>query len=227
MGQGHRSHGSPSSPGQAHRLCQRQLWRCSFTGSPGGGSHPGAIWGPWAIRFALLCCCSKPGQFQKASLERIKERGVICREIWARQDARLWYGKAPEDFNERMLLYGGNRGRLQKRELLGGRDDAKTIARQLAEGRAQVRPCFSACWQPRATQSGRLPTSINLSFPRLRPTAKKPDEARDKILSLMGDLPRVELFARQTPPGWAVWGNEVTPTIPDFGTHCPEVQKGV
>ena len=49
----------------------------------------------------------------------------------------------------------------------------------------------------------------------------------DKIISLMGDLPRVELFARQTPPGWAVWGNEVTPTIPDFGTHCPEVQKGV
>ena len=55
--------------------------------------------------------------------------------------------------------------------------------------------------------------------------SKKPDEARDKILSLMGDLPRVELFARQTSPGWAVWGNEVTPTIPDFGTHCPEVQK--
>lgn len=57
--------------------------------------------------------------------------------------------------------------------------------------------------------------------------SKKPDEARAKIISLMGDLPRVELFARQTPPGWAVWGNEVTPTIPDFGTHCPEVQKGV
>lgn len=57
--------------------------------------------------------------------------------------------------------------------------------------------------------------------------SKKPDAARVKIISLMGDLPRVELFARQTPPGWAVWGNEVTPTIPDFGTHCPEVQKGV
>ena len=55
--------------------------------------------------------------------------------------------------------------------------------------------------------------------------SKKPDEARAKIISLMGDLPRVELFARQTPPGWAVWGNEVTPTIPDFGTHCLEVQK--
>ena len=63
--------------------------------------------------------------------------------------------------------------------------------------------------------------------PPIEAHSKKPDEARDKIISLMGDLPRVELFARQTPPGWAVWGNEVTPTIPDFGTHCPEVQKGV
>ena len=36
-----------------------------------------------------------------------------------------------------------------------------------------------------------------------------PDEAREKIVALMGDLPRVELFARQSPPGWEVWGNEV------------------
>ena len=28
----------------------------------------------------------------------------------------------------------------------------------------------------------------------------------------MGDVPRVELFARQTTPGWDVWGNEVEPT---------------
>ena len=48
--------------------------------------------------------------------------------------------------------------------------------------------------------------------------SKKPDEARDKIVALMGDLPRVDLFARQTPPGWDVWGNEVEPTIRDFGT---------
>ena len=31
--------------------------------------------------------------------------------------------------------------------------------------------------------------------------SKKPDETRDKIVALMGDLPRVELFARQTSPG--------------------------
>ena len=51
--------------------------------------------------------------------------------------------------------------------------------------------------------------------------SKKPDETRDKIVALMGDLPRVELFARQTSPGWDVWGNEVEPTIPDLGQVVP------
>ena len=46
----------------------------------------------------------------------------------------------------------------------------------------------------------------------LRSHSQKPDETRDKIVALMGDRPRVELFARQTPPGWDVWGNEVEPT---------------
>ena len=39
--------------------------------------------------------------------------------------------------------------------------------------------------------------------------SKKPDVTRDKIIELAGDLPRVELFARQKAPGWDVWGNEV------------------
>lgn len=43
--------------------------------------------------------------------------------------------------------------------------------------------------------------------------SKKPDVVRDKILELMGDLPRVELFARQHTPGWEAWGNEVDSTI--------------
>jgi len=43
--------------------------------------------------------------------------------------------------------------------------------------------------------------------------SKKPDEARARIVRLMGDLPRVELFARETPPDWAVWGNQVDSTI--------------
>ena len=58
--------------------------------------------------------------------------------------------------------------------------------------------------------------------------SKKPDEPRDKIVSLMGDLPRVELFARQGVPGWDVWGNEVKSTIQDWVAHHsePENDKG-
>lgn len=39
--------------------------------------------------------------------------------------------------------------------------------------------------------------------------SQKPDEVRDKIVELFGDLPRLEMFARTTTPGWDVWGNEV------------------
>lgn len=43
----------------------------------------------------------------------------------------------------------------------------------------------------------------------LREHSQKPDEAREKIVELMGNLPRLELFARQKTDGWDVWGNEV------------------
>ena len=43
--------------------------------------------------------------------------------------------------------------------------------------------------------------------------SKKPDIVRDKIVELAGDVPRIELFARQTTPGWDVWGNGVTSSI--------------
>ncbi|SFC54379.1 MT-A70 family methyltransferase [Butyrivibrio sp. YAB3001] len=39
--------------------------------------------------------------------------------------------------------------------------------------------------------------------------SKKPAETRDRIVELVGDVPRVELFARQKTPGWDSWGNEV------------------
>jgi N6-adenosine-specific RNA methylase IME4 len=38
--------------------------------------------------------------------------------------------------------------------------------------------------------------------------SKKPDIVREKIVELCGDLPRVELFARQYADGWDCWGNE-------------------
>ena len=37
----------------------------------------------------------------------------------------------------------------------------------------------------------------------------KPPEARDRIVQLFGDVPRVELFARERVPGWSAWGLDV------------------
>ena len=39
--------------------------------------------------------------------------------------------------------------------------------------------------------------------------SKKPDIVRDKIVELMGELPRAELFARQRYDGWVCLGNEI------------------
>jgi N6-adenosine-specific RNA methylase IME4 len=43
----------------------------------------------------------------------------------------------------------------------------------------------------------------------IRKHSQKPDETRDKIVELCGDIPRIELFARQHAEGWDCWGNEV------------------
>lgn len=37
----------------------------------------------------------------------------------------------------------------------------------------------------------------------------KPAEVRERIEQLLGDVPRIELFAREHADGWDCWGNEV------------------
>lgn len=43
--------------------------------------------------------------------------------------------------------------------------------------------------------------------------SKKPAIVRDRIVELMGDLPKIELFAREKADGWDVWGNEVNSDV--------------
>lgn len=60
---------------------------------------------------------------------------------------------------------------------------------------------------------GRLPprqsAGIVQSFtaPRLE-HSRKPDHVREKLVQLLGDVPRIELFARQSSHGFDVWGNQ-------------------
>ena len=46
-----------------------------------------------------------------------------------------------------------------------------------------------------------------------REHSRKPDESYTLIEQMFPTLPRIELFARSTRPGWAAWGNEL-PTSP-------------
>lgn len=49
-----------------------------------------------------------------------------------------------------------------------------------------------------------------LIFEPAREHSRKPGAARDLIVKLFGDLPRLEMFARQSAPGWTAIGNEIT-----------------
>ena len=39
--------------------------------------------------------------------------------------------------------------------------------------------------------------------------SKKPDIVRERIVALMGDIPRIELFARKQYDGWTCLGDEI------------------
>lgn len=49
----------------------------------------------------------------------------------------------------------------------------------------------------------------NVFYSPLEKHSKKPDVIRDKIVQLFGDLPRVEMFARESHEGWDSLGNEI------------------
>lgn len=53
---------------------------------------------------------------------------------------------------------------------------------------------------------------ITVPPPRRR-HGQKPDEVRQAIVELLGDVSRIELFARDKSLGWDVWGNEVKSDI--------------
>lgn len=47
-----------------------------------------------------------------------------------------------------------------------------------------------------------------------REHSRKPDCVPDRIVELMGDLPRLEMFARTKRPGWDAWGNQTDKFAP-------------
>jgi N6-adenosine-specific RNA methylase IME4 len=66
---------------------------------------------------------------------------------------------------------------------------------------------------PTPPERERPPSVINA--PR-REHSRKPDEAYELIERMYPELPKIELFARQTRAGWAAWGNEIAREAADF-----------
>ncbi|NTY85540.1 S-adenosylmethionine-binding protein [Serratia fonticola] len=65
---------------------------------------------------------------------------------------------------------------------------------------------------------GRLPPRLDASIcqhvtaPRMDHSAK-PEVFREKLVQLLGDVPRIELFARQQAAGWHTWGNQCNQSV--------------
>lgn len=83
--------------------------------------------------------------------------------------------------------------------------------------------CFFGRWTMKSMEICLLgkkgnPKRINKNIRQLirakrQSHSQKPDIVRDNIVNLMGDLPRLELFARQKVDGWDSWGNEIESDI--------------
>lgn len=55
--------------------------------------------------------------------------------------------------------------------------------------------------------------------------SEKPHEARLRLVQLLGDVPRIELFARERVPGWDAWGNEIPILAPEITFVSANVQS--
>lgn len=80
--------------------------------------------------------------------------------------------------------------------------------------RANAEPCLLAIRKnTRASEVVKRRDIHQIIEAPVREHSRKPDEARERIVQLLGDVPRIELFAREKAPGWDVWGNEVNSDV--------------
>lgn len=78
-----------------------------------------------------------------------------------------------------------------------------------------TRSCVELCLLGRKGEGiKRIGTNVSqLVYGNLKKHSKKPDEVRERIVELFGDVRRIELFARERTKGWDVWGNEIPKDI--------------
>jgi N6-adenosine-specific RNA methylase IME4 len=91
----------------------------------------------------------------------------------------------------------------------------------LKKEKSGVQSCYVGFWTTKCAEICLLATKGNMSkYLKKRNVrqlveatrgrhSEKPQEVRNRIVEMFGDIPRIELFARQKVEGWDAWGNEV------------------
>lgn len=73
--------------------------------------------------------------------------------------------------------------------------------------RGNVENClFAVRGHPKRVNAG----VSQLIMAQAREHSRKPDEVHDRLVKMMGDVPRIELFARTRREGWDAWGDELS-----------------
>jgi N6-adenosine-specific RNA methylase IME4 len=91
----------------------------------------------------------------------------------------------------------------KKGELINGQGVPPTSTKPTTE------LCLLATLKPKGRPFPLLNSAMRQVVPHRRGEhSEKPAIIRDHIVSLYGDRPRAELFARQSAVGWTAWGNQ-------------------
>lgn len=145
--------------------------------------------------------------------------------------AMWWVPTMPEEALMVMRMWGF---RLATMKGFTWHKTTKTRREKMGMGhytRANTEDCLFAVrgrWAGRRIDAG---VRQFISAP-IREHSRKPDEAADRLVQLVGDVPRIDLFARATRPGWDVWGNEAPGSIAMPGAismpaHCENITPKV
>jgi N6-adenosine-specific RNA methylase IME4 len=121
--------------------------------------------------------------------------------------AMWWVGPQPQEALDLMTAWGF---RIQNMNGFTWHKTTKHGKNHFGMGRLTRGNCESCLFALKG-KNQRVSASVSqfVEAP-IREHSQKPDEVRDRLVQLMGDVPRIELFSRVTGKnGWVTWGNEV------------------
>lgn len=156
------------------------------------------------------------GAIQHYSCMSLEEIAALPVSDWAAEDAALFLWVVQPMLPEAMQLIGAWHFEFKSVAFAWVKTNGKQDRLFYAGGDVRMglgyhtRAGFEQCWlATRGKGYQRLSKGEpQVVFAPRREHSRKPDEIADSIVRLVGDVPRLEMFARTRRPGWDVYGNE-------------------